>query len=171
MANNTTARVYVGTYAKYNSGSIAGKWLDLENYADHDDFMAACAKLHADEDDPEFMFQDYKGFPRGFYGESYIDPDLWEWLDLDDHDRELLAVYQDHVDENGTIDQARDAFAGRADSPEDWAAEWLEETGEIAEIPERLRGYFDYAAYARDCSFNGMTFARHEGDVWVFHPC
>lgn len=87
--------------------------------------------------------------PRGFYGESYIDPDLWEWLDLDDHDRELLAVYQDHVDENGTIDQARDAFAGRADSPEDWAAEWLEETGEIAEIPERLRGYFDYAAYAR----------------------
>ena len=23
----TEARVYVGTYAKYNSGSIAGKWL------------------------------------------------------------------------------------------------------------------------------------------------
>ena len=26
-------RIYVGTYAKYNAGSIAGQWLDLEDYA------------------------------------------------------------------------------------------------------------------------------------------
>ena len=26
-------RIYVGTYRKYNNGSIAGKWLELEDYA------------------------------------------------------------------------------------------------------------------------------------------
>lgn len=27
-----TYRIYVGTYAKYSSGSIKGAWLDLEDY-------------------------------------------------------------------------------------------------------------------------------------------
>src|SRR5690349_16831915 len=60
-ASSTAPRVYVGTYAKYNNGSIAGAWLDLEDYADKDSFLAACAELHKDEDDPEFMFQDFEG--------------------------------------------------------------------------------------------------------------
>lgn len=28
-----TYRVFVSTYAKYNSGSLKGAWLDLEDYA------------------------------------------------------------------------------------------------------------------------------------------
>ena len=28
------ARVYVGTYNKYNSGALFGKWLDLSDYSD-----------------------------------------------------------------------------------------------------------------------------------------
>lgn len=28
------ARVYVGTYNKYNNGSLFGKWLDLSDYSD-----------------------------------------------------------------------------------------------------------------------------------------
>lgn len=35
------ARVYVGTYNKYNSGSLFGKWLDLSDYSDKDEFMEA----------------------------------------------------------------------------------------------------------------------------------
>ena len=33
-----TMRIYVGTYAKYNDGNLFGKWLDLEDYADRDDY-------------------------------------------------------------------------------------------------------------------------------------
>ena len=40
------ARIYVGTYAKYNAGSIKGAWLDLEDYADRDAFLEACRELH-----------------------------------------------------------------------------------------------------------------------------
>ncbi|MNL78164.1 Antirestriction protein (ArdA) [compost metagenome] len=59
------ARIYVGTYAKYNDGSIAGGWLDLSDYSNKDEFYQACTQLHADEEDPEFMFQDYENIPEG----------------------------------------------------------------------------------------------------------
>lgn len=165
-----SARVYVGTYAKYNNGNLAGKWLDLEDFADRDAFYEACKELHKDESDPELMFQDYEGFPKGFYCESNVPEALWSWLELDEHDRELLAVYQDAVDGDADIEAAREAFAGKYDSEADWAADFLEETGELQSIPESLRNYFDYEAYARDARYNGTTFHRHDGDVWVFWP-
>lgn len=167
---SATPRVYVGTYAKYNNGSIKGEWLDLDDYASKDDFLKACAELHKDEADPELMFQDYEGFPASYYGESYIKPELWDWLELDDDDRELLAVYQEHVDQDGDIDRARDAFMGKANSEADWAAEWLEDTGGLEGVPEHLQNYIDYEAYARDARLGGdVTFARHDGNLWVFH--
>jgi antirestriction protein len=169
MTTTTTARVYVGTYAKYNGGSITGKWLDCEDYSDHNAFIGACKALHADEPDPELMFQDYEG-PAAFYAESAIDPALWDWLELDEDDRELLAVYQEHVDESGDIETARDSYQGTFDSPSDWAADWLESTGSLSEIPETLRNHFDFEAYARDAGFDGYVFARHDGSVWVFSP-
>lgn len=36
-------------------------------------FLAACAELHKDEHDPEFMFQDWEGIPAEMISESYIE--------------------------------------------------------------------------------------------------
>ena len=159
------ARIYVGTYAKYNAGSIKGAWLDLEDYADRDAFLEACRELHRDEQDPEVMFQDFEGFPRSFYNESSAPPDeLWDWLKLDEDEQELLAIYQDHIDSEGNIDTARDAFMGKYHSEEDWAANWLEDVGSLQEVPEHLRNYIDYKAYARDARLGGdVSFVRHDG--------
>src|SRR5262245_28452984 len=165
-----TARIYVGTYAKYNNGSIAGKWLDLEDYSDKEAFLGACKELHKDEADPELMFQDFEGFPRSYYHESHIPDALFDWLELDEDDRELLAVYQDNIDSDATIETAKDLFWGKFNSEEDWAHEYLDSSGLLESIPENLRYYFDYEAYARDARLNGdITFVRHDGDVWVFH--
>ncbi len=57
----TVPAVYVGTYHQYNGGSIFGKWFDLTDFDDEDEFYDACRALHAAEDDPEFMFQDWEG--------------------------------------------------------------------------------------------------------------
>lgn len=165
--------IYCGTYAKYNAGSIAGRWLNLEDYSNADAFLAACLELHKDEHDPELMFQDFQNFPKAFYSES---PDkerlerLYAWLELDDDDRELLTVYQEHVNDAGDIDAAREAFAGKGYETEAaWAADFLEETGALAEIPEDLARYFDYESYARDARLGGdVTFVRHNGELWVF---
>lgn len=35
------AQIYVGTYAKYNNGSIFGKWLDLSDYSDKNEFFGS----------------------------------------------------------------------------------------------------------------------------------
>ncbi len=64
--------VYVGTWHKYNCGSIAGRWFDLTTFDDERDFFAACRALHQDETDPELMFQDYEGFPGNMASECHI---------------------------------------------------------------------------------------------------
>lgn len=60
-----TPGAYIGTYAKYNNGSLYGAWMDLTKYASYDDFLSACHELHKDELDPEFMCQDTKYMPDG----------------------------------------------------------------------------------------------------------
>ena len=53
-------KIYVGTYAKYNNGSIFGEWLNLGDFDNLEDFYNKCKEIHADEEDAEFMFQDYE---------------------------------------------------------------------------------------------------------------
>lgn len=164
----TEARIYVGTYAKYNAGSIAGAWLSLEGH-DKESFLEACKELHKDEADPELMFQDFEGFPKALYSESHIDDRIFDWLELDEDDRELLEVYQNEIDSDADIEKAREAFMGKHDSESDWAAQWLEETGGLEGVPEHLQNYIDFEAYARDARLGGdVSFVRHDGDLWVF---
>ena len=128
----TDARVYVGTYAKYNSGSIAGKWLDLSDYSDRDAFLEACRELHADESDPELMFQDFEGFPRAWYSEHSAPPEiLWEWLELGEDEQQAFAVYAEHYGDGAEIEGFREAWQGQWDSGADFAEHIAEECGEI----------------------------------------
>jgi antirestriction protein len=165
-----TPRLYVGTYAKYNNGSIEGAWLDLDDYADKDAFLEAARALHADEADPELMYQDFEGFPREMYCESSVSDELFEWVHMDDDDKALLAVYLEHVDQEGTLEQAREAYCGTYKNPEDWAFETLEGDGSLNALPESLRRHFDYESYARECGMDGMCFAEvSHGECWVFY--
>ena len=163
----TGPRLYVGTYAKYNAGSIAGAWLDLDGH-DAETFHDACIELHKDEQDPELMFQDFEGFPRELYNESSLDPRLWEWLDLDENERTMFAAYVDAVNQDGTPGEARDAYLGTYDTPESWAEDWLEQTGDLAHIPERLRYYVDFKAYAHDAGIDSVVFVTRDGETLVF---
>jgi antirestriction protein len=174
MPTKTKPRVYVGTYAKYNSGNLKGKWLDLSKYGSKDEFLEACRRLHKDERDPELMFQDREGIPEGMISESSISDDLWDWMNMSDDDRQLLHMYRTFVDSSsktGTLERAQDAFMGVFDSEEDWAEDYLKEAGYLDQVPEVLQGYIDFAKYAQDANFNGMRFEQDEhGKTWVFQP-
>lgn len=125
--------VYVGTYQKYNEGNLFGKWLNLEEFPSKEDFLKAAKELHKDEADPELMFQDYSGFPEAYYGESHLDDGLWDWLALDEEERNLLAAYVEMTgDDDASIRDARNAYLGTYDSEEDWAYEFLQETGGLS---------------------------------------
>jgi antirestriction protein len=159
------ASVYVGTYNKYNNGSIKGAWVDLTKFSDHDSFIDHCKQLHNDETDPEFMYQDFENFPKEFYSESSIDPDLWDFLNLDDGDKELLNAYHEAGFE-GDIEDARDAFAGQFDDDYSFAWDMLENSGDLSLIPDHLQAYFDVEKFARDLMFdyseaNGYYFTNY----------
>ncbi len=128
----TEARLYVGTYAKYNNGNIAGAWLNLADYADREDFITAARAVHADEADPELMFQDFLGFPGAWYAESSAPPAiLWEWLELDEAERLAFGAYADHMGGPVTVEDFRESWQGQWDRGSDFAENFAEECGDI----------------------------------------
>ncbi|EAT9600894.1 DUF1472 domain-containing protein [Salmonella enterica] len=151
--------VYVGTWHKYNCGSIAGRWFDLTTFDDERDFFAACRALHQDEADPELMFQDYEGFPGNMASECHIN---WAWVEgfrlaRDEGCEEAYRLWVEDTGETD-FDTFRDAWWGEADSEEAFAVEFASDTGLLADVPETVALYFDYEAYARDLFLDSFTF-------------
>jgi len=152
------AKVYVGTYKKYNEGSIFGKWLDLVDYTDKDEFLQDCAELHEDEQDPEFMFQDWEYIPDGLIGGCWISETVFELIhkanEINDFDAFLSFLdftgYSLEDEELGYLVQKfRDNFYGKYNSEEDFANELID-NGSFGEIPESLQCYIDYQSIAKD---------------------
>jgi antirestriction protein len=161
------ARIYVGTYAKYNSGSIAGAWLDLEDYSDKEEFLAACADLHKDESDPELMFQDHEDIPAGMVSESHISDEVWQWLELSEHEREIIRVYREHEDESASFEYILEAFQGTARDEEDYAQQLAEDMGVIDENASWPNNCIDWERAARELFMDGYSI--HEGYVFRAH--
>lgn len=165
--NTNNPAVYCGTYGKYNSGSLEGMWIDLTTFFDYDDFIEFCYNLHADEEDPELMFQDYENFPRELYSESCFDEDdfdtIIKYASFADRDAVDAFLSCFSVDE---LDKFEDAYQGEFDSEEDFAYHIIDECYDIEQTMGNLSFYFDYEKFARDlfmCDYffdNGYVFRR-----------
>ena len=62
--------LYCGTYGKYNSGNFNGMWVNVSTFDSYDDFKTFCLAIHADEEEPELMYQDFANIPDSLYHES-----------------------------------------------------------------------------------------------------
>ena len=82
-----------------------------------------------------------------------------EELAIDNNiDLDLLASYANNEgidDPEEAFEAFNDNYQGTYDNLEAWAMDLLDNTGELECMPERLRYYFDYEAYARDCRLGG----------------
>jgi len=164
-------KVYVGTYGKYNDGNLDGKWLDLEDYENEEEFLAACREVHSDEQEPEFMYQDWDDTPEGLIRESYLSPQIWEFIRINtecgkDTDRkEALRTFVEYfgVEE---LDNFDERYCGKYDSEAEFAEEIVNECYS-EELSEFAKMYFDYEKYARDIFVNdylyenGYVFRRY----------
>lgn len=161
------AKIYVGTYAKYNSCSIFGEWLDAEDYSDKKEFIDACKELHKDEPAPELMFQDYEGFPSDFYNEGNIDSRLWDWLELDESEREIVDVWlsENSLSKHEDLQSIVDSYTGRYDSWEDYAEEI---TRDCHRIPAHLGNYIDWEKMGRDMMIGSSGYVEYDGEIWLF---
>ena len=166
-ATKTEPRVYVGTYAKYNNGRNKGAWIDL---IDKDQFYAEIKELHKDESDPEYMFQDFEGFPKGLYNECSISDKLWDWLELSEDDREIVAGYSENFcDFDFDFDDAMDAYCGSWCSFREYSDDYVESTDMLGECSDTLTRYFDYEAFARDLEMDYFTAKTDNFEVMIFH--
>ena len=166
-----TARIYCGTYGKYNEGNLDGDWFDLEDYSDLETLYEAFQEFHDrnnpvdDAGDPipaehEFMFQDWEDIPATFITESSLDPEVWSYIEssIDDGVKEAYMYLFDEWDE----DKCNERYRGEFDSWTKMAEEFVDETGMLEGIPENLRYYFDYEAYGCDMRLGG-DMCEHNG--------
>lgn len=167
MANLTNCleefQIYVGTYQKYNDGSIFGKWLNLSDYSSYDELLNAMIELHKDEKDPEFMIQDFecsKFFEiQNLIGESFISKNIYtiaEQINNSNVSQEMLEAYLDcfgNSEIDKLIENAEDSYHGNFDSDEDFAQSLLEDCGDIPQnLPSYI--YIDWERTARDLMFD-----------------
>ena len=104
---NLQPKVYVGTYKKYNEGSLKGGWITLTDCKNYAAFLTACRQLHKDERDPELMIQDCIDMPDGL--------SCMEWLSEEEFNDIIEAVAAESVPEDAprfqVIDYSEKAIA------------------------------------------------------------
>lgn len=146
--------IYVGTYYKYNNGSIDGAWLDLTTFNDYDELYDFMCRLHCDEEKPEFMILDFMNFPESLYGESGCNWDkLFALLNLDDDDRQKVYEYWDEIDGSADIDDILENCEYEGDANE-YFDELAEEMFNLSGSDSPLAIYFNYEQWERDCSYD-----------------
>ena len=61
-------------------------------------------------------------------------------------------------------------YQGAFDSLTAWAEQLMEDTGQLNALPENLRNYFDFEAFARDAELGGdiVAIATSDGLTHVF---
>ena len=165
-------KIYVGTYRKYNDGSIAGAWIDVTDLSE-EEFYQKCKELHSDEEDPEYMFQDWEidNFLKEYVSEGGIDSEFWEVKDklndLNDDEIEAIDAFCS-LGFDLDLDDFRNKYIGHFqgyDINREFGEYWADQTGELLQIPDHLRYYFDYEAYGRDLLIN--DFSEYNGFVFL----
>ena len=168
----TNVQIYVGTYNKYNNGSIYGEWLDLSNYSDIQELHAEMRKIHKDEEDPEFMFQDYE-CPDFFQklnliSECHISENIFEVIEIIENCSYVIEVIEAYCNciypNNETIEEIiekiEESYNGEYSNDNEFVQELLESCGDI---PVNLPSYIhiDWERTAYDIMMDYSTSENH----------
>lgn len=169
--------IFVNTWGNYNeNGADGGEWVSLP--MDEDELtekLEAIAEAMGD-DDPEFCIHDYEWTtdlePREISEMESI-TELNEFLNeldsLDEWDQKEIAAAMEAWDysfETAMERQQRGCFVFYSGMDlEEVAEEIVNECYFTKDTPDILTRYFDYAAFARDLSFDGYSETRY-GVIW-----
>lgn len=171
----TEPQIYVACLAAYNNGKLHGRWISATQSPDViQDEINEILKSSPEPFAEEWAVHDYEGF-----GEI----ELSEWPSIarvaaiaelvEEHGDgfTLWYVNQDgqHVDADELEEKFLEQWNGAHDSKETFADYLLESTGQLSELPEWARNYFDFTAYARDLEMGGdYTFVYNHGQIYVY---
>ena len=175
QSNKTEPQIYVACLAAYNNGKLHGRWISAtQDAAAIQGEISEMLKASPEPFAEEWAVHDYEGFDE---------IKLTEWPNIERVSKiaALIEEYEDdftiwytHQDgEHFEVEELEEKFLeqwqGAHDSKESFAAELLEGSGQLAEIPKWMCGYFDFAAYARDLELGGdYTFVYKHGQTYVY---
>lgn len=155
--------LYCGTYGKYNKFNVRGMWVNLSTFDSYKDFEAFCLAIHADENDPELMYQDHTNIPDSLYQESMGKKGFEKIMEY----REMCEEYNIFAVDDflewlspEDLDRMPDAYVGVYDSPEEFAEEKADEDFNLPNMGE-ISQYFDYKAYARALFTGNYHYGSH----------
>lgn len=139
-----------------------GSWIDLatiDSWEDIKDQLGAHLSIDPADID-EVLCADIEGIARHFYASNCDGFDLDGWTDFKEAIENThleIEVIEAYIENMGAhygvnIDEIEEAYYGEFEDFTDFAHHLLEETGDLDQIPESLRYYFDFEAYGRDLS-------------------
>jgi antirestriction protein len=191
MDHLTTPKIYVADLAAYNAGHLRGQWVYLPDYADVDELMNKINCLLGEWDRDlldgmtgpveEYAIHDYEGLPGTLYDEYlgraglrrllfYVD--LLDTARSHGAAREFVEIARDRgLQSEEWADAFHQSYRGTFDSAEEWAYQYIDSTGQLDDMPDNLRYYFDYESFARDVRLGGdMDFVQDGMKTHVFDP-
>lgn len=148
------------------------KSFDLDNdydadkiQSDIDDYMEGFS-LNPDVQEWHVVDYDRDLIPSEIAQET--DPELWvQWAEAYEEHGDALLAYINNVGLanilSGAIYAFEDVYFGSFRDEEEAARELLDQTGELREIPEHLRDYFDFESYAHDLFTSDMHSCEESG--------
>jgi antirestriction protein len=149
-------QIYIASLSDYNAGILHGKWINVEGFST-DEIQEEINQIlqtspytkQYGEVAEEWAIHDFElGGIRISEYES-LDTIVSIVEALSEHG-EAFAIYYNNVDDlESAKTNFEDAYAGEYDSFLDYATETFDELY-VHSIPESLRTYIDYAAFARD---------------------
>jgi antirestriction protein len=168
--NDDSPMIYVACLASYNAGILHGAWIYVDS--DPDVMGEEIQTMLAGSPTPdaeEFAIHDTDccdGLEIGEYSSLSEIAERFEFIE-DCHDEDLAIAC---LKLGSDLDDAKDylnRFAGSADSFLDYASEYADECL-LGDVPNNVRFYFDYQAFARDLACE-MTTETVNGTVYIFH--
>lgn len=171
---NAIITIFLTNLGKYNEGELVGMWLPLP--ASPEQLEKALDKIGINDKYEEYFITDFETEYHIGVGEysdlKALNEQAQKMAALDKCEKDILIGLLD----NYTFDEAMEIIEKHdyyyypgCDDMVDVAIMNMEETGDIYSIPERLREYFDYQAYANNLETAGAFYPTKNGYVEVLY--
>lgn len=154
----------------YNNGELIPFTIQLDGttFEEHwEEIGEALQAITEEKDDgevrEEIIVADYEGVPSEFVDTWSIDSTYFEMLEAMEASYLSEEAFLAGVALDIPFDRIDDAYRGWFNSDEDFAEEYCESTGMLAEVPDSLKSYFDMESFARDLM---MDFNCEDGHVF-----
>ena len=155
-------RIYIANLGKYNEGELVGAW-----FTPPVDFEEVKERIGLNDEYEEYAIHDYElPFEIDEYTPIEEVNRLCEMVeDLPEHIQEELSELQSYFGSIEELCEHEDDIICHSgcDDMADVARYYLEESGQLGELPAHLQNYIDYAAYGRDMELEGTFVVTNHG--------